>query len=1020
MRKRWVEVSGFALVVCALLLAASFSSSAAPDTRVAGGKSKGATPYGGVFKIGFMSDVKALNPCVPNDVWSWAVLDLIYESLSVPSKQTGEPIPWIAENWTMDTEDGLNWTVRIRQGIKWHDGMPLTADDVVFSYNFQITNYPCGFNHFCIDLTPLPGATDRNETYYNGIQKVDTYTVKFVLWKRCSTFFSHCLAIPILPKHIWRNHWDDKTSWNMDYNPVTGEANVIGSGPFKFKYWKQGVEVKIERNPDYFAKTILEDGNQYRAPFVDAIQIFIYQNMDAMVTALKQGAIDYIWWSIDPSWIPVISQISGTKVFVNADRGYYYLGFNLMHPFEGYDEGTGYQPRHDENDPITYPNPQAGNDAGLAFRRAVAHCIDKDYIVSQLLQGLGEKGVSVVPPSYSLWYNDSLPQYPYNITRAKAILDAANYNDTDADGWREDYTGRKMGGGQIEILTPPVYYDPVRAEAGKLIANAMRLAGINAVSQPTAFGEIVDSVFVNRTFEMFILGWRLGPEPDWLYDFFHSKFDWYNPAIGDGGNNPHAYRNQEYDTLVSQIETEMNLSRRVQIVKDCQGIIAHDMPVNVLYYRSVVEVADTSEWTGYHDMPGGIGNFWTMREVHHPVIQPQLCGYLWAEPAHIPGIKNATLRIIASLVNPEGAPYPNVSVNISFSPALNSQYFTIDATQKKTGADGKAVFLITCIENYPQDTVFRATAEVTDGVHNATAETYFAITMPGLNVEVTSPTIVEGTAGNVFWLNVTVRQFADPLPGAQVEFQTFTPPENLKAVVVRANTDENGTAALKMQVTGNFTYSTPVEVKYTVWPAGGAKTVYNHHFVVLANGGTVVTINVEEIGVIEGVSGKTKEVNVTVAHDGSQLSSVPVYAYLTPFGRGLNLLEEMTETGNNGEATFTLQVETLFTIPMNFKFLAIVASNTCAGYAEATVRVSAVSGIEAGIEITPAVLNGTPGQEATVNVRVTASGMPVADASVLLDFSPATTSFQVLPSIGYTNTTGVATFNVRVVSEIPS
>ncbi|MEM3567662.1 MAG: ABC transporter substrate-binding protein [Thermoplasmata archaeon] len=400
-------------------------------------------PYGGVFKIGFLADMKTLNPCGADDIWSWRVLSLVYDSLSIPSKENLSPIPFVAENWSMETEDGLNWTVKIREGIKWHDGVPLTADDVVFTYNFlhDVSRYVASLES--LDWTPL-GNPDMNETFFAGVQKVDDYTVKFRLWRPNPTFLFDVMGVPLLPKHIWRNHWHDKTTWNMDYNPATGEANVIGSGPFKFKYWLWGAEVKLERNPEYFWKTTLSDGQSYNVPFVDAINIIIYKNMDAMVTALKQGEIDYIWEKLDPGWIPVLSEIPGVKVFVNNDTVYTYLGFNLMLPFEGYDTETGYQPRHNKSDPVTYPQPEAGEDAGLIFRKAVSHCIDKETILRNALQGFGIVGDSIVSPAYSLWYNESVPRYEYDLNISRSLLDAGNYIDVNGDGWREDYKGRTL------------------------------------------------------------------------------------------------------------------------------------------------------------------------------------------------------------------------------------------------------------------------------------------------------------------------------------------------------------------------------------------------------------------------------------------------------------------------------------------------------------------------------------------------------------------------------------------------
>ncbi|MGC8912762.1 MAG: ABC transporter substrate-binding protein [Thermoplasmata archaeon] len=1023
--RKWVVTAALAFVLVLVMIATPFSGAVSAKTPEKSAPTARAPPYGGVFKIGFQSDLKGLNPCVVNDVWSWNVIGFVYDTLGGTSKATEEPIPWTAESWNEDTPDHLNWTVKIRQNVKWHDGNPLTADDVVFTYNFlmDVGRYVSSLES--VDWTPIAGATDKNETYYEGVKKVDDYTVKFKLWRTNPTVLLDVMGIPLLPKHIWRYHWDDKTSWNMGYDPNTGTANVIGSGPFKFSYWKQGIEAKIERNPDYFWESTLEDGNTYKVPFVDAIQFIIYKNMDAMVTALKQGTIDYIWWSIDPGWVPVVSQIPGAKVFANADRGYYYLMFNMILPFEGYDTGTGYQPRSDENAPITYPNPDGGNDAGLPFRKAVSHCIDKEYIVTRLLQGFGTKGDSIVPPSYTYWYNDTLPQYPYSIDTAKSILDNANYKDVNNDGWREDYKGRTMDGpnnnGQIDILTPPADYDPIRAESGKMIANAMKQAGIKAESVPTSFGQIVDSVFVSRDFEMFILGWRLSLDPSWVYDFFNSKYDWYNPSIGDGGNNPSGYRNRYYDNISARVMEEMNAATRVQLVKECQGMIAQHLPTNVLYYRQVLEVADTSEWVGYNEKPGGIGNGWTLMEIHHPLVKPELNVDVKAFPASMPGTKDATMKLSVSTTRGDGSAYPGVSVSLTLSPTPNPTLIGIDATQKVTDANGKAEFFVTCKDNYPQDTVFKAIVNATDGTHNASANTYFTISMAGLNVEVTSPTIVEGIADNIFYFNATVKQFANPLSGAQVELQTLSPQDNLIFVNVRANTDANGTVSLKLKVTGNFTDSTPVTLTYTVWPAGGAKTIYQHYFVVSAKGGSIVNVAIDTIGTIEGVPGTTKTVNVTVTSGGTPLAGTSVYGFVSPADKGLSVVEtNPIETGTDGKATFTLKVNELITLDTTFKFIAIVATGSYAALGTANAPVSKVTSMNTTVEINPAAITGNVGQSTTVKVTVTSGGTPIEGAAVSLDITPATTALSISPSTATTDSNGTATFTVSVTSAITS
>ena len=460
----------------------------------------------------------------------------------------------------------------------------------------------------------------------------------------------------------------------------------------------------------------------------------------------------------------------------------------------------------------------------------------------------------------------------------------------------------------------------------------------------------------------------------------------------------------------------MDREVRRELVKECQGMIARDLPVNVLYYRQVLEVADICEWTGYHEQAGGIGNEWTLLQIHHsgppdfPIVDVK------AFPSTMPGIKNATLQIIVDVTHSiNGSVYPGVNLTLALQPAQYLPLVDLDATQKVTDENGKAVFTLTCKENFSEDIIFKAVVNATGGTYNVTGFTYFSITMVGLSVEVTSPTIVEGLNNTVFYLNVTVKQFNTPLSGTQVEFQSLSPGDNLKNMVARELTDANGTASISFKVLANFTLSTPVELKFTVWPAGGVKTLYKHNFVVLANGGQAVDIAVEQIGSIEGLPGKTKAVTVTVSSDGEPLAGAQVYGYVWPADRELSVVEtDAVSTGADGKATFTLSVVKLVTFDTTFKFIAVVASGMFAGYATTPVNVSAVKALNASVEVNPATIPGEVGRNTTVKVTVISEGMPVEGASVWLDILPATGALAVSPANATTDASGVAQFRISV------
>ncbi len=244
------------------------------------------------------------------------------------------------------------------------------------------------------------------------------------------------------------------------------------------------------------------------------------------------------------------------------EKGFYFLAYNMRLTSFGYLN----------NDPLQ-------GDYGLDFRQAVAHCIDKEYIVNTLLNGCGVVGHGPVSPVYGEWFNGSLLQYEFNLSLANGILDAAGWLDYDSDGWRERPDWLEIGSsfsGVIEILTPDMAWDPVRVHAGEMIAENLRLIGINAIAVPLEFNTLVNR-FNSHNFDMLILGWKLGSLPtDFLYELFHSN----------GTTNDPGYRGTVFDMLIDNARAANDTAVAQQYVRDCQFHLANDLPYDVLYFRS--------------------------------------------------------------------------------------------------------------------------------------------------------------------------------------------------------------------------------------------------------------------------------------------------------------------------------------------------------------------------------------------------------------------------------------------------
>ncbi|MCK4266524.1 MAG: hypothetical protein KAX31_04525, partial [Thermoplasmata archaeon] len=580
--------------------------------------------YGGVLRIAQQKDIQTLNPIIAGDDWTWNVLEYIYDVPIREDANTGDLIPFIANgsnNGTVvfgfDPKAGWNDTAKPEATIHYdftnvlfHDGHQMEIDDILFSYHVAAQNWDYSIE--C--LKDLGNFTDTHWLHiykvYESPDKLNA-SLKFVLQAPRSDFFRNTLTPLILPKHIWGTTlsgqpFDNMKIWcDIGYAPANPDAwdinqafawdnpNPIGSGLFEFNEWAVGEYVRVDTYTGYF----------YGRAKIDGINYTVWPDTEPAVLGLQNDKIDYIAWSIPTYLLGGLEADENISIAETAEQGIFYMSFNMRLESFGYADYDG------------------GNytDIGKPFRKAVAHCIDKATILNNLLLGHGAITESTVCPADTFWFNSSLPQYAFDPAEAESILDNSGWVDCDADGWRERPDGGEIGSGVnglIEILTPTADYDPIRAQAGLMIANQLQQVGIYAESILMDFGDIVARMDA-RNFDMYICGWRIGSDPpDYLYAFFHS-------TNAETGQNYPGYTNAEFDALIDAAKTELDYMTSQNKIKDCQAILVDDLPYNVLYYRNVLEAYRNDNYEGWHEQLGGIYNFWSfidLRATEPPVI----------------------------------------------------------------------------------------------------------------------------------------------------------------------------------------------------------------------------------------------------------------------------------------------------------------------------------------------------------------------------------------------------------------
>ena len=317
------------------------------------------------LKVGLLEEPKTLNLWMAGDKWSGRVLSLMYQRLYIRDPETLSLTPWLAEKQPVYDAESVSFTVKLRPA-KWSDGTDFTSEDVAFTgqliKEFKIPRYQSRWG------------------FIKKIEPPDKHTVVFYLEKPMAIFTTRALTSPIVQKKEW---FDIAEKAKKSEKPLTTLQNhkiqkPVGTGPYVLKEWRQGAFIFLKKNKHFFG-TGQEISNRKLGPFIDGMIFKFFGTSDAAILALKKGTIDMFWWGIQPGYLDDLKKASDIELFANERSALYYWGFNMRKaPF---------------------------ND--IHFRQAIATIIDKDFIVSRILQGRGTRMDSVIPPGNTFWLYDA-------------------------------------------------------------------------------------------------------------------------------------------------------------------------------------------------------------------------------------------------------------------------------------------------------------------------------------------------------------------------------------------------------------------------------------------------------------------------------------------------------------------------------------------------------------------------------------------------------------------------------------
>ncbi|MYH71842.1 MAG: hypothetical protein F4153_04600, partial [Acidimicrobiia bacterium] len=511
--------------------------------------------HGGTITVASISEPLTFNLALARDAGSSGVLGYLFEGLTQTSWLNDEIEPLLAQSWER-SEDGLRWVFHLRDDVQWHDGTPLTAHDVEFTFNRVIYNDDFqAASRASFEFRFLNDETGQWEQSQMTVTALDDHTVEFVLPQPFAPFL-RSLGTAIYPKHILEEPIEAGTFaeyWGIDTDPT----EIIGTGPFTIGEYAPGEHFVFERNPDYW----LVDDAGGRLPYLDRVVRLIVEDLEDELALFRDGTTDF--HGVLGEEFALLDPVADAENFTLHRRG---PGFGTN--FLAFNQNPG---SNEAGEPYVDPI-QLHWFQNVAFRQAVAHTMDKAAMIDEVQHGLGYPQWSSVSPAAGDFHNPEVRQYPYDVDRANEILDELGWLDTDGDGIREDDMGNPIA---FTMVTNEG--NSVRAEITGIIHEGMTAAGLDVDFQIVEFGAMVAQLTATYDWEALVVGLTGSPDPFGGMTVWHSGEGlhlWY-----PNQPEPATEWEAEIDELYIAGSKELDHGQRVQHYWDAQAIVAENVPL---------------------------------------------------------------------------------------------------------------------------------------------------------------------------------------------------------------------------------------------------------------------------------------------------------------------------------------------------------------------------------------------------------------------------------------------------------
>ncbi|HEY2499386.1 MAG TPA: ABC transporter substrate-binding protein [Candidatus Angelobacter sp.] len=535
---------------------------------------------GGNLVIAQRSEPRTFNPALAIDQNSFGVNARIQADLIHINRATQKTEPALAKSWSV-SKDGTQFTLKLRRGLRFSDGEPFDADDVLFSFKVYLDEQVQSPQR---DLLIISGKPTK-------VEKLDAYTVRFIFPEPYSAAERVFDGLAILPRHLLEKDYQEGKigqAWTLSTPP----AKIAGLGAFRLKQVVPGDRIVLERNPYYWKI----DSKGQKLPYLDELTFLVVPTQDAQVIRFEAGDSQIISGLSADNFVALEPE-QKARHFKVYDAGpgleYNFLMFNLN------DDTAGRLPEIARKQKWFQD---------VRFRQAVSSAIDRAGIVRLVYRNRAAALATHVSPGNKAWFDAFIPAPVLSVTHARELLKAAGFS------WKPDNTLVDSSGQPVEFSIIVGSSNTQRGQIATLIQDDLKKVGIMAHVVPMEARSANDRVLNSHDYEAIVMGLVSGdadPTPDMNILMSNAQSHFWHL----GEKTPATPWEAELDQLMQKQLVTINYQQRKRIYDRVQEVLAQQLPMIYLASPNIL-VGAREDLGNFHPAIIEQYTFWNAEELY--------------------------------------------------------------------------------------------------------------------------------------------------------------------------------------------------------------------------------------------------------------------------------------------------------------------------------------------------------------------------------------------------------------------